>query len=200
MTRRGGFTLLELLVSLAVLSVVSTLAVSAFISASDYWNDLCATVQLEKNATAALDSMGEDFARILPSRLSNTALRGTTGNFLDDSHFWQATFEDDRVEVAVDQYNAASKHRETATVAYSIDRHSKVPRLVRTAKGSAATETVVAANVAGLRFSWYDGKQWSDAWEQAGLPRAVRVSLSLIDPVRPGRNLARTAVFNVNVP
>ena len=200
MIRRGGFTLFELLVSLAILSVVSTLSVSAFISANDYWNDLSATAQLEKNATTALDSMGEDFARILPSRLSNTALRGTTGSFLDDSHSWPATFEDDRLEMLVDQYNAASKQREMATVAYSVDRHSTAPRLVRTARGSAAMETVVATNVAGLRLSWFDGKQWSDVWEQAGLPRAVRVSLSLIDPARPSRNLARTAVFNVNVP
>lgn len=200
MTRRRGFTLFELMVSLAILSVVSTLAVSAFISATGYWNGLQAAVQLDKDATAALDSLRDDFGQMLPSRLSNAALRGSTGNATDDSHSWRSTFEDDRLEMTVDQYNTASKQRETATVAYFIDRHKDVPRLVRAVRGGAAAETVVAPNVAGLRFAWFDGKQWLDAWEQVGLPRAVRVSLSLIDPARPGRNLARTAVFNVNVP
>ncbi len=200
MSRRGGFTLFELIVSLAILSVVSTLAVGAFINANGYWNELRAAVQLDQNATAALDSLRDDFGQVLPSRLSNTALHGRTGTVTDDSHSWRTTFEDDRVEMTVDQYNTASKQRETVTVAYFIDRQHGVPRLVRTAGASAATETVVAPNIAGLRFAWFDGKQWLDAWEQPGLPRAVRASLSMVDPHRPDRNLARTAVFNVNVP
>jgi prepilin-type N-terminal cleavage/methylation domain-containing protein len=198
---RRGFTLFELIVSLAILSVVSTLAVSAFISANDYWNDLRAADQLNQNATAALDSLRDDFGRVLPSRVSSDALRGRTGTVTDDSHFWRTTFEDDRMEMTVDQYNTVTRQRETATVGYFIDRHSgTAPCLVRTARGAATTETVVAPNVAGLRLAWFDGKRWLDAWEQPGLPRAVRVSLSLIDPDRPGRNLARTAEFNVNVP
>jgi prepilin-type N-terminal cleavage/methylation domain-containing protein len=200
MTRHRGFTLFELLVSMTILSVVSTLAVTAFISATGYWNELQATVQLDQNATAALDSLRDDFGRVLPSCVSNAALRGHAGTVTDDSHSWRTTFEDDRIEMTVDQYNTAGKQRETATVAYHIDRKNGVPRLVRSARGSAASEMVVAPNVAGLRFAWFDGKQWLDAWEQAGLPRAVRVSLSLVDPRRPTRNLARTVVFNVNVP
>ncbi len=200
MKQHRGFTLLELLVSLAILSVVSTLTVTAFISANSYWDDLRAKTQLEQNATAALDSLRDDFGRIVPSRLANAALRGSTGSATDDSHSWRSTFEDDRLEMTVDQYNTASKLREMANLAYFIDRHNQVARLVRATRGSAAAELVVAPNVAGLRFSWFDGKQWLNTWQQTGLPRAVQVSLSLVDPTRPGRNLARTAVFNVNVP
>jgi prepilin-type N-terminal cleavage/methylation domain-containing protein len=194
-----GFTLLELIVSLTILSVVSTLAVSAFVNANDYWNGLRSAAELDRNATAALDSLRGDFGSLLPSRVSNTALRGLTATAVDDRHSWRSTFEDDRAEMVTDQYNMLSSQHEMATVGYSIDRHGEIPRLVRTARGSAVTETVIAPNVAGLNFAWFDGKQWLDAWEKPGLPRAVRVSLSLVDPDRPGRNLARTTVFNVNV-
>ena len=200
MTRRAGFTLFELVVSLTVLSVVSTLAVSALVSAGRYWNELQAAAELDRHATAALESLRADFGNVLSSQAAPAPLRGRTGAMVDDSHSWRSTFEDDRLEMCVEQYNAATRQFETATVAYRVDRSGGTPRLVRGARGQSVSETVVAPGVAGLRFSWFDGRQWVDAWERSGLPRAVRVSVSVVDPAAPGRNIARAAEFRVSVP
>jgi hypothetical protein len=40
---------------------------------------------------------------------------------------------------------------------------------------------------------------WSEAWAGPGLPRAVRVSIALEDPVRPEFQVARKAVFPIRV-
>ena len=52
--------------------------------------------------------------------------------------------------------------------------------------------------VVGFRVEYLDDDgAWRREWDESGLPRAVRVSLTLMDPIRPETQIARKAVFPI---
>lgn len=198
---RRGFTLLELLVVMTVLSVVTTIGVTAFIRVTGYWNDASSLARLENGAAAAFDSMGDDFAAVLSSRTAPGAFTGVRGGVNGGG---AAELADDRVTLPVEQVNAATGGRERVLVTYVIDREGAgAARLLRRSVPSTGvaggTDTEVAKGVAGMRVSYFDGAAWRPEWRENTPPRAVRVSLLMANPAGTGRQSARKAVFNINV-
>ena len=126
---RRGFTLLELLVVMTVLSVVTTIGVTAFIRVTGYWNGASSLARLETGAAAAFESMGDDFAAVLSSRTAPGAFTGVRGGVNGGG---AAELADDRVTLPVEQVNAATGGRERVLVTYVIDREGAgAARLLR---------------------------------------------------------------------
>jgi type II secretion system protein J len=203
MTKRNGFTLLELLTVLAVLSVVSTLGVTAFFKITDYWQVTTLRQQMHVNSEQAFGSMRDDFGNLLSYQLSGFALSGTA-RLEDEKRYGRVPLEDDAVVFPITYVNPLTEQREQRMVRYGIDRVGVVPRLVRHtgplgSERPSDQEEVIAEGVLSMRCSYFDGAQWRSEWPAGPLPEAVRVSLVMQDPDRPYEQIARTQVFTLKV-
>ncbi len=199
-----GFTLLELIVVMTVLSVVSTIGVTGFFRMTDYWNEVMLTTRLNKALTHAFASITADFDTILSGRVTGSGLRGQQADTEDNVRFWRLAFEDDRITLPVEQYNPIADARERLVVQYAIERTGEDARLVRNVvdAGSAAhngIKTSVASGITGMRIQYFDGRDWRNQWDAVTMPELVRVSLSAMDGARPDRHIARMAVFRIQV-
>lgn len=213
MMRRDGFTLIELLTVLAVLAVVSTIGMSIFFKVSGEWRSSTLRLDLNALAGATFERLDRDFGHIASAKLSGEAFFGAQrsqdvpvkprGDGKDRERAFQR-IEDDRLILPLEQENPETHRVERMNVMYQIDRNGSVPALVRT-MGSpgqmppAGAQEKIAEGVLAMRIEYDDGASWKPDWNQASLPEAVRVSLTLMSPDRPWEQIARKQDFTIHV-
>ncbi len=202
--RRAGFSLVEMLVVLAMLGVVSTVGIGAFVSITGSYRTTEKRMDLEGVAQRALASIGEDCSLLTSSRLAGTALRGVR-SMEDAARYGRVPLEDDHIVLPVSYRNPLEQRMERLSVAYAIDRSEAPARLVRTMQGgyghetpSGATETI-AIGVLSMRIDYFDGTTWKENWSAEQHPLQVRVSVTVFDLDRPYEQVARSATFPIRV-
>ncbi len=202
---RRGFTLIELLTVVAILSVVTTMGMQMFIKVMDVRQTSMRSAQLAVRATKALEELRRDFGHVLSSRLTGVGLRGDDATFKVSGA--EKGFDDDRILLPVSEVNVYTGLAEHHLVAYKIDRSETFSGSVLTrrrvtsdlgaipeAEGEVRMENVVAINI-----EYNDGTNWLPSWNETQLPKAVRVGLTMVHPVRTYEQVSRKAVFNINV-
>lgn len=203
MKRRAGFTLIELLVVIAVLGVVTSIGVRAFIAVSDGWRTQEVRLRLNARAVQVLDEFQSIFSLTVSSQLGGVPISGTT-RMEEGKRYGRVALEDDRLTIPVQLAVAPGLPGERCLAAYSIDRETGLPRLVRSElrPGHEIGDAVVfevASGVMSLRFEYFDGTTWQRSWSQPRHPQAIRVSFVVQDEDRPYEQMARSAVFPIRV-
>ena len=202
-TSSRGFTLIELLVVIAILGVVTTLGTVTLVQLWARWGELQAATNLDSRAERVFEEMHDDFAAAVASTIAGVSLQGTSG-VEEDKQFYMKPLASDRFTLPVEVPTPNGKA--TVLVGYQIDRTDGQARLVRTEQllrdGAQSPNRTLANGVIQMRVEYAGtGGGWSESWAQPGNPRAVRVSLLLVEPNNPLRQqVARKAVFTVNVP
>lgn len=197
--RTAGFTLSELLVTMAIIGVVSGLGLRAYFTAIDYYGQARSKGESDMAAQDALQTLREDVSSVLPSSLTGEAVLGTLQN--------RSGGDPDSVLVLPVSLPTMADRRSTAAlVQYHVQRIQQGnARLVRTAvplhqeiPDNAGTE--VASGVIAFHVSYLDGEgNWADEWSADTSPIAIRASLSLKDPdkiIAPA--VTRSIVFRVS--
>lgn len=202
--RRAGFTLMELLVSLSLLGVVSTIGVTAFFRVADHWTAAVRTQRLETQASAALDAIREDLDRVLSPRTGAGAFSSVCQTARHSFGTVEATANDDKISFPVVQKNVATGGFERAVVTYEIDRHAALPRLMRKVRGTdagapAGASVVIAEGVFSMSVLCGDPPDMTCGWDAPESPELVVVSLGMADPASPGAGLSRAATFELHV-
>jgi prepilin-type N-terminal cleavage/methylation domain-containing protein len=202
--RRAGFTLMELLVTLSLLGVVSTIGVTAFFRVADYWTAAVRTQRLETQASAALDTIREDLDRMLSPRTGAGAFSSVCQTARHSFGAAEATANDDRITFPIVQQNAATGGFERTLVTYEIDRHAALPRLIRRVRGTdadaqAGPSVVIAEGVFSMSVMCGDPPDMTCGWDAPEPPKRVAVSLGMADPADPGAGLSRAATFELHV-
>jgi len=103
--RRKGFTLFELLVVIAVLSVVSTIGVQMFGVVSDGWRTQDRRVALANTADQAIDRMRDDFAQVVSAKMGGVAISGEQ-RMEEKRREGRVSLEDDRITLPVQSVGA----------------------------------------------------------------------------------------------
>lgn len=159
---RAGFTLVELLIALALAAIVSLLAVSATRFAAmglDRVSVAAQRLETRRNLEAMLRQSLE-MTFIAPSLPNLPPLEGDSGRVT-----WLALAED----------GAAGLYRDELRL-----DGSALVLLRRPEQGGAETRAVLAPR-ASLRLSYFD-TAWQDAWRgKAAPPRLVRIALDIGD-------------------
>ena len=207
--RRGGFTLLEVLVVIAILGIVSGLGTSAFVTITSAWNERKSITQLDAQAQQAFESIRRDLSDALSYELSAMAIRGTRHDAVDTATVPAAHNADDIIAIPVQGASAGRARQRAALVGYRMDRGTGAGTLVRTIGALEAEfpttgrlEIIPGAHTVAFRLEYLSndpGRLWVGDWQGAGHPGAVRVSLTLEDPDRPYIQISRKAVLRVHV-
>ena len=200
----SGFTLFELLVALSILSVVSTIGATGFFKITGHWNEARMAQRVNQTATLAFAAIAADIENIISHEVGGVGLRGQMADTEDNLRFWRLSFEDDRMTLPVEYADQATGTRKRHIVRYEIDRGGETPRLRRFSGAlgtgmSAGKPTAEFPGVTGMRINYFDGQSWRGYWDKNELPRAIRVSLSLMEDMRIDKHLARVATFRVYV-
>lgn len=210
--KKGGFTLLEVLVSIAILGVVTSLGVQAFFGLTGAWRETRRLAELEVATQAALDRMGDTFATAIASSLARQAIQGERRD-TTDPRFWDTVLANDRVAFPV-YIESAGGETVPARVTFAVERDQLGNDLVRvemplddTTGESKQTRILEKGDVLRLRFEYADPDtgQWLETWSKAQMPGAVRVSMAVAYreripvPGAPRTQIARKAVFPIRV-
>lgn len=206
MNRRSlrGMTLMELIISIAVLSVVSTIGMSAVFGIIDSQRAGSKYMNLDRQAEQVFDQMRQDAGRILSPKLSGAFVTGTESRIEDAHRKGTVTLEGAfTLPVAQPKDNGGSQ---AVSVSYHlVHEPGKAPVLMRTAsllniRPAKAADTPVSEAVRMMRVEFQDVQgQWLNEWKAQAMPKAFRVSLMLADENGAGEQIARKAVFPVHV-
>lgn len=199
---KRGFTLIELLVVIAILSVVTTLGTVTLVNLWTQWAKIRTITKLDHTAGLIFDGIEKDLSAAVSAPIAGAALKGITARDKDE-RFYKQDLESDSFTVPVETRIASGTV--TVLAGYRIDRSGGTSKLVRTQtqlRGGAESTSDVANGVVELQIEYAGaGGGWSETWDQPFNPRALRVSIVLVDPERPLTDQsARQAVIPVRVP
>ncbi len=198
-----GFTLLELLTVIVLMGVATTMGVTMLYKVSDAWRETARRIELDEIANRIFDEMRQDFVAVVSPRVDGASIRGVTRT-ANDARFFRISLEDDRVTLPASLPMKPDGPAERVDVSYQVNRQDGQTALLRSVNipGAAGTPAKVADGVLALRFEYVehgsDGT-WRAGWSKPVLPAGVRVSLTLMDPLRTYEQISRKAVFPIRV-
>ena len=182
-----GFTLVELILVIAILGILTTMGVVMFGRINNAWTLTRNRTELDAKAEYALDQIRQDLTDLVSPALTGAPLQGADAA-VPDAAFPGANAASDTLIIPIRGETPAGAARvltRTQTGLYGETQETAPPATV--------AEGVAQFNV---QFLGPDA-QWLDAWETAAPPAAVRVSLVVANPDRPERQVARETVFAV---
>ena len=199
MRKHAGFTLLELLIVIALLGVVTTMGLRAYGAMTARWNDTKATMEMHDAAGRALESIRRDLKAAPGAAVTGQGLLGQPGEARDENRFWGHELADDSIVIpAVDPEDPGRLQ----LVRYLVERGRQTPRLVRVASRDGQNGRVVIADgVLGfsVRFRAEPDGTWVSSWNHNRIPAQVAVNVVMMNPGNPQAQLVRREVVTLHV-
>ncbi len=208
MKQRRGFSLIELLTVLAVLSVVTTIGTTMFFKVNDLWRMTSIRGQLDDAMGNVDEQLTRDFGMVLSSTLSGVPLRGVRRETdVPEGNLFRR-LNDDWLVIPVEEVDIKSGVPRRYNVIYQVQRNNEESAagvLIRARRplGEPVPGKLggmeVATGVLSMRCEYLDGGKWVDAWSGDGMPEAVRVSLTLADASQPWEQVSRVLTYPIHV-
>ena len=201
--RNRGFTLVELILVIAILGVVTTMGVVTLGLINEKWKQVQTRTELDAVAEYALGQVRQDMAAFVSPSLTGAPLQGMNSETADAAYPGTQLATD---RLVIPTRGATPEGGEVlAAVKYAVENPEGARVLTRTRTGlygdpTQAQPVNVAEGMVHFNVQFKDPEgQWQDAWDSVSPPLAVRVSLVVADTDRPERQVARVAEFAVRV-
>lgn len=204
-----GFTLIEVLVAIAILGVVTTIGLRSFVTITSNWRETRGLVELDDQASGLFQELERDIADILSAELSGYSVRGYD-QFIEGDGFNQAADHDDRIVIPVQGAASGRTLANARFVQWRVERDD-VGRnaLIRTigplgspSPANGRADFAPRANVIRFDISYGTGEEsspWVKSWTSSEHPKAIRVSMTLSDVDNPIWQISRKEVYTVHV-
>lgn len=174
-----GFTLVEMLLALAILAALSVAAIGVLqnvIRADTLTKEKAQQIQALQQT---FSQMAADFNQIVPRRGRNDDALFSAGRFLLGSDDWAIAFS----RSGWPNPMGILPRSEIQSVSYRL-RQQQLERLSYDQQdpltGSRPTTWVLQRDVEAFRLRFYASGRWQDRWESAqNLPQALEVTLTL---------------------
>jgi prepilin-type N-terminal cleavage/methylation domain-containing protein len=200
----AGYTLLELLLVIAILGVVSTLGLRFMYSFNDAWRSVKSRIEMSDTAEAILSSIRKDCAAAVQPSLANQPFTGTSQT-VPDERYYGMSFANDTLSFPVEAETGPEGEIRLRIVEYRVDRSGERNALLRTVRQPGAEEEpapgIVAYDVLKFQVEFLDPAtgQWQAEWSAFEAPAAVQAHLTLSDRNWPSEQVALKAVFPIYV-
>jgi len=190
--RRGGFTLLELLLAITVTGIIAVVLYSSLRIGFTARNAALDEVSAAVAGRQALEVVRADLAGVLPPRgVLTGALIGTDETSVDGYDSDTLSYVTDSTMLPTGQPIGDLRRVDLAVTKVDDDVTLSGGRLVRTVTVNllatteqTGTSQVLADRVVGLNIRYFDGTDWVDTWDSGAqnnrLPAAVEVTLTML--------------------
>jgi prepilin-type N-terminal cleavage/methylation domain-containing protein len=198
-----GFTLFELLVVLSVMSVVTTIGVTAYSRVTGVWRVSAMRMELGSTADAIFESIRRDLENVASSRRTGQVIQGIDV-LSEDAMFGRVPLDNDRIVLPIVQVGVKGT-TERLAIRYHVRRDGVPDQLMRTLGPMDGSEPngasqIIANNVLALDIEYLSDGTWKPAWSGATQPEAVKVHLTLSGAGQwRTEQITRSAVFPVYV-
>ncbi len=172
--KEKGFTLIEILISLAILAMIVASTFTIFRSASKSWQKGETRSERYQNARNSISRMSSEISQAV---INSNPLCKFTGDKNKVSFFSfvstdAGVFELSEVEYWLDGAKRLLMRNSEIDPDYDFTTYSH--------------SDILSDNISELEFSYFDGSVWSDAWnsDQASgvvLPKAVKIKIKVDD-------------------
>lgn len=168
-----GFTLVEILIALAILAMIVVSTFTIFKSSSNSWQKGEARSERYQNARTAIGRMSTEISQAVISENGSDRFIGNKEDmsFISFVSTAGGVFELTEVKYWLDPEQMLLMRNEDTEPDYDFATQDY--------------SDVLADNISGLEFFYYDGKDWSDKWDSdadaAGLPKAVKIRMKTED-------------------
>lgn len=169
---RNAFTLVEVLIALAILAMVVASTLTIFKSVSKSWQRGEVRSERYHNARAAMGRMDAEISQAVINENSLAVFIGDKekARFISFVSTDDGVFEPAEIEYWLDKDKKVLMRNEGADPDYDFSTFDH--------------SDVLADNIAILEFSYYDGLLWNDNWDSGTeklLPKAVRIKIKVED-------------------
>ena len=188
---QAGFTLIEILIAVAIVSLILTIIYGSYASSIDTMNYTREKMDAFSMIRLTLNRMNEELTSSFISSDGHLKFVGEEGkvNFISSSHerIFKNSKEYDLVEVSY--FTGAAEEGASGTESLLARREnlSLWRREDRTPDDDVlegGEKEKLMEGLKGIEFKYYDGKVWLNEWdsqEEKGLPQAVKVTLKFQD-------------------
>ena len=172
--KKKGFTLVEILISLAILAIIVASTFTIFRSASKSWQKGEIRSERYQNARNAISKISAEISQAV---INSNSLCKFTGDknrvsFISFVTTGSGVFELSEVEFWLDTTKKLLMLNDEIDPDYDFTTYGR--------------SEILSENISELEFSYSDGVIWTDTWnsDQAlgvGLPKAVKVKIKVND-------------------
>lgn len=206
--RRDGFTLIEILVAITIMSVVTTIGLRMFVLITGQWREQRSMTYLNTQANNAFREIERDLTDALSAEISGVAIRGYDET-KSGQGFNAAPDQSDRIVIPVQGAAKQSSLANAWSVQYRLAEDSEGKNVLYRSVGKLGTENpsngrqtyMPDANVVRFDITYATGgdeNPWVSSWNSDMNPKAVRVSMTISDPEYPFRQISRKEVYTVH--
>lgn len=210
---KTGFTLLELVVVVALIGGAATLGGTMLLKVISCWDQVSSRAELDSSADHAFEIIGMDIADLLAAKTSGVGMVGLVQTTHDEKIAPNAELADDTLVLPLRTSAGTHPVAAGARVIYRIERDNGRHLLVRTV-GDLTTEMPIGgrielmpnADVLQLRveFAGRDGvwqkSATGEGWFEAKqMPSAIRVTLVIADATSGSEQITRSKVLPIHV-
>ncbi len=193
-----GFTLIEIIMVLALMGIATSMGVTVFYKAIDAWSKVETRAELNAKASNIFESIRKDLTEAASAKVSGVAVKSAKGVALAAKDAAAAESDILTIPVSTDKGLVSVTYRLAPTEGGG----SALARVVGDEKRLPAPNDYVQNSVAALKIEFLAqeaNSNWQPAWDKPVMPAAIRVSMLISDPDRPYLKISRKAVFPVKV-
>lgn len=192
MNNKNGFTLVELLIAIAILSIIMAVVYKSFYASTEGIKRAEAVDGINSTARVIFLKLMDD--------INSAYLTGKDVIFVGDSKRDKDLPQDSLSLTSLSNLRMVRDAKETDLYEtgyylkedYDYQRQEKKTSLFRREKKTIGIEPVLEGGeayeltdeIAGIRFSYFDGTSWKDNWDSRitkALPKGVEVEIILFD-------------------
>ncbi len=189
MTRRGGFTLVEVLVALAISSAIIVALYATFFSVLRARSDMVNGLERTREVAGFLDSFSREAASAFFKESNARTL--FVGERSGGSGFEAASLS---MTAFVSTVRGAGAKGDLVGVRYLTAYAGGKPTLYKETWNPYGLESAfrieVIEEIEGLEFSFYNGKTWAKVWD-ARLEKKLPTAIKAVVHIREGREIKR---------
>lgn len=202
-----GFSLLELLVAIALMGVVTTLGIQAFSMLTSAFHETRVLSELNDKAEDAFKDIEKVMADTLSASLSGVSIIGVDREIENKREINRQGNADDRLIIPI--LETGGPLQVSRSIQYQVFREEGRSLLAKTvgslgdANPSSQRNNIIPdCDVIRFDVTYATGntdEPWVNSWTSSELPRAVRVSMTLSEEDNITRQISRKAIYEVHV-